>query len=291
MKHTPKGSIMTNIIHKLAVVSALTLAGAVHAASAPVDWNYTFDLQWVTGKDAAGNNITTFSTPDVAGDRGRKYVDSTLISWGATSGSDWVHSTRPEFSRSSILINQPHVTSSTPIVTNDGVVKANAFSHDNRIISGSFDSLKSTQLQLDITLNPADYGFSGTSFSWTKTFEVSFKETPNTTKDPWLDGDVFALTWEGTYSEQFTLDGYIYTFNYFDANLNLNPLATSACSAIGKTNCVGFVTAEGYITPVQFGFNVSAVPIPVPEPETYAMLLVGLGIVGAVAARRRRGYI
>ena len=27
---------------------------------------------------------------------------------------------------------------------------------------------------------------------------------------------------------------------------------------------------------------------PVPEPETYAMLLVGLGVMGAIAVRRRK---
>lgn len=33
--------------------------------------------------------------------------------------------------------------------------------------------------------------------------------------------------------------------------------------------------------------TVTSMPAPVPEPETYAMLLAGLGMVGAVARRRR----
>lgn len=36
------------------------------------------------------------------------------------------------------------------------------------------------------------------------------------------------------------------------------------------------------------GFTTYAVAAPVPEPETYAMLLAGLGIIGAVARRRAR---
>lgn len=36
------------------------------------------------------------------------------------------------------------------------------------------------------------------------------------------------------------------------------------------------------------GFTTYAVAAPVPEPETYAMLLAGLGIIGAVARRRTR---
>jgi hypothetical protein len=34
--------------------------------------------------------------------------------------------------------------------------------------------------------------------------------------------------------------------------------------------------------------NVSNIPTPVPEPETYAMMLAGLGVMTAVARRRRR---
>ncbi|MDR2208911.1 MAG: PEPxxWA-CTERM sorting domain-containing protein [Azoarcus sp.] len=34
--------------------------------------------------------------------------------------------------------------------------------------------------------------------------------------------------------------------------------------------------------------NVGATPTPIPEPETYAMMLAGLGLVGAVVRRRRK---
>jgi len=35
--------------------------------------------------------------------------------------------------------------------------------------------------------------------------------------------------------------------------------------------------------------NVGGSPPPIPEPETYAMMLAGLGLIGAVARRRRKG--
>ncbi|MFN3861817.1 MAG: FxDxF family PEP-CTERM protein [Roseateles sp.] len=38
------------------------------------------------------------------------------------------------------------------------------------------------------------------------------------------------------------------------------------------------------------GYNFSSAAAPVPEPETYALLAAGLGIVGFVAARRRRDF-
>ncbi|WP_229213455.1 MULTISPECIES: PEPxxWA-CTERM sorting domain-containing protein [unclassified Duganella] len=46
---------------------------------------------------------------------------------------------------------------------------------------------------------------------------------------------------------------------------------------------------EAVLTNVIFSFNQEALqapPLPVPEPQTYAMLLAGLGLVGATARRR-----
>ena len=36
------------------------------------------------------------------------------------------------------------------------------------------------------------------------------------------------------------------------------------------------------------GFNANELAPPIPEPEVYAMMLAGLGLVGAVARRRNR---
>jgi hypothetical protein len=44
-----------------------------------------------------------------------------------------------------------------------------------------------------------------------------------------------------------------------------------------------------YINPDGFSDYVTAAPVP--EPETYAMMLVGVGLVGAMAARRRRPMV
>jgi hypothetical protein len=56
----------------------------------------------------------------------------------------------------------------------------------------------------------------------------------------------------------------------------------------------GSQNADGY--PIDFEFyswavrdgDVASVTAPIPEPETYAMLLVGLGLLGVVARRRRK---
>ncbi|MCX9158305.1 FxDxF family PEP-CTERM protein [Niveibacterium sp. 24ML] len=48
---------------------------------------------------------------------------------------------------------------------------------------------------------------------------------------------------------------------------------------------LGFFGFGGGVTAVSFAAN--AIAAPVPEPETYAMLLAGLGMIGAIARRRR----
>lgn len=46
-----------------------------------------------------------------------------------------------------------------------------------------------------------------------------------------------------------------------------------------------FALAAG---PAGYSISASATAVPVPEPETYALMAAGLGVIGFVAARRRR---
>jgi hypothetical protein len=241
----------------------------VHAASAPTNWNYELDLKWV--KDSA----------DFTSGSGATRQNSSTVSWGYSGGVDGSVNKYgdPSYLRSSIVIDPTSVYSNSPLVTNGNAVDANAFTHYNNEIDGTFKTLTSVQLKLDITLTAID----GYEKSWTKTFDVYFNETPNLTGNSVTDGDIFAITWNGDYSETFTYDGYDYTFNYFETTSAISALSSTACAKVKQSNCVGFVTNESAKTPVEFAFNVQAVP----EPETYAMLLAGLGIVGMMARRRR----
>jgi hypothetical protein len=251
-------------------------AGAVHAATAPTDWDYELSLQWVSGSAnfSSGNGTQTKSL--------------STLGWGSALGANASISKNgnPEYLRSSIVID-PRIAYSggQTLVSNGASVDANAFTHYNNEIASHYASLESVQMKLDITLTALD----GHEISWTKTFDVYFKETSNSTGNAKLDGDIFSITWDGDYSKTFVYDGYEYTFNYFEETDFLNPLTQATCAQVKRgNNCVGFVTSESAKTPVDFGFNVTAVPVP--EPETYAMLLAGLGVIGAIA-RRRRGSI
>jgi hypothetical protein len=274
---------MTGTFRKLAIVSAMAFATTAQAA--PVDWNYQFNLQWVT------DSVTFEQSPySKLYDHGTTVVAPDLISWGYKKGSDLLHTSNANKARSSIYINPVLVAPTTAITSDGSLVPANAFVHKNDPIKGSFDSFSSATLKLNIILDPVDFGYTGSQFAWTQDFKVTFKETPNTTGTALGNADIFAISWDGDFSKTFTYDGYEYTFNYFDVNDKFTPLSLQAQALTGGANVVGFQTLEGQSTAVQFGFNITATAVAVPEPETYAMLLAGLGIIGVVA-RRRRSYI
>jgi len=264
---------------KAKILAASMLMVVASAASAdPIDFNYNTALQW-TGPQT----WTDGDTSQAPYDTGRHNVTQGVISWGASWGSDGVISpyNTPSSERSGLYIDP--VLATGTIVTDGAATNVNAFDHVNNIISAAFSTLESTQLQLDIQLWSPD----GTAIrTWTKTFQVYFSETPNNTGNNYLDADVFAITWDGSYSESFVYGDYEYTFNYFAPADAFTPLSQSACAAVNQTNCVGFITPEDQVTSIQFQFGVTAVAVP--EPETAVMLLAGLGILGMVARRRNR---
>ena len=157
------------------------------------------------------------------------------------------------------------------------------FTHYNNAIASTFKTLEHTQMTVSV-----DLLIPGTSLhplTFTKTFDVYFKETPNVAgMCAWgaCADDIFAIVSDTDFSSTFTYDGVTYMVSYFDTNSSLNPLSVGACKEVGITgSCYGFATNENGLTSVNFSISV------VPEPETYAMLLAGLGLVGFVARRRR----
>ncbi|MCC7099630.1 MAG: PEP-CTERM sorting domain-containing protein, partial [Rubrivivax sp.] len=120
----------------------------------------------------------------------------------------------------------------------------------------------------------------------------NFTETPNTSgscipEATSVCDDIFVLT-GGNLNQTFAYDGYTYFVSFLDMQSGpLTPLSPQACTAAGApVNCLGFWTAEGASETVDFGIVISSTPISVPEPGVLA--LVGLSLLGAAGASRRR---
>ena len=59
-------------------------------------------------------------------------------------------------------------------------------------------------------------------------------------------------------------------------------------STLGSINYTLRVAGSGSLTPLPYTGFISLAPVaPVPEPESYAMVLAGLGMMGAIVRRRR----
>lgn len=266
---------------KAAAIGALAAFAFSAQAAMVTQWSYSVATQWVT----SGVGAPTFSSGG-----GSQTVTSSMLSWGSSIGNadPALNSDRSGLK----ILNSPQNNTTGGLLTND-VLNPDlvaTFQHVNNSISGSYATLLTASVLTTITLTP--YAPSGSALApMPLTFNINFTETPNNgsciPEATSNCDDIFVLT-GGNLNQTFAYDGYTYFVSFLDMQSGpLTPLSPQACTAAGApVNCLGFWTAEGASETVDFGIVISSTPISVPEPGVLA--LVGLSLLGAAGASRRR---
>lgn len=272
---------MKKLLSVMAIACGALGASTAHAV--PVtQWTYNVNAAW-SGQSFNGNSGCFTTT-------------GTEISWGADvngatagCGTVTVGMTPATSARSGIFIlNTPQ----TGTITTGSLTPqpTNSYAHINNPISDSFSTLTTATVTTTLTLTPLSPPASSLDPD-TITFNINFAETPNIGVEncgfPSTSScdDIFVVTF-GALNNSFTYDGFEYFVSIVKTAGPIDPLPAATCAAAGAApGCLGFQTIEGARTQVDFGIVITSEPIQVPEPG--ALSLVGLGLLGAAAARRR----
>ncbi|MGM9480432.1 THxN family PEP-CTERM protein [Roseateles sp. NT4] len=254
----------------LAVASLFAASLGTARADIVTQWNYSISSSWTAATGAAG-------------------VGTSTLQWGTSTGSG----------QSSLELFSP-TGSSNPITTYIGGGAAptaywadgGSVTHNNKPITGS--TLTAATLTATLSLQAITPSYPGPGAMSPLDINIAFAETPNSgtcavSTSPTPCNDIFVLL-SGLPNQNFVFEGETYFLNLFPSSAgSFSVLEASACLAAGQAaGCIGFTTVEGQATNVPFSFTISTQALKLPEPG--ALSLVGLAVLGAAAAgRRRRG--
>lgn len=250
------------LLARLGLAAATALAvGAASAAPVPA-WDYSVTSEFTAATFTAGAGCTQQT--------------ATLITWGSNP------CTMPQAGVSGIGISNTPQLGVLP--TNGPAQPANTYTHSNFVINTR--SLTSATIHATLGLSIAGSGLPMEFFS--ADYTVRFAETDNSAPctvvgSPIPCNDIWVL--EGSLNNSFVFGGDQYFFSFF-ASPALASLPATVCARAGAApGCIGFTTVENQANEVDFLMAITSEPISVPEPSSLALL--GVGLLGFVALRRR----
>lgn len=216
----------------------------------------------------------------VLGTLGSGFAEASTITWGAAQNS----AAYTDVVTQGTLVQAVNATNVSGTTTINGVVFSNS---DATLVNGAgtgFLSNHSSQnAGYDSLLNSLDWG-NGVSTS-IQIGSGNLVAGKNYLVEVWYT-DVRNATYAQrnmTFSDGV---GHSVTLNASGAN-GLGQFVTGTFTASSATQTLGLQT-NGFGNAHINGWQVRDITAPVPEPETYAMFLAGLGIMGAVARRRKK---
>lgn len=261
-----RNSRLKSLLNRLGLVAATALVASAASAAPIPSWDYIVSSQFV-------DPVTTFTSGG-----GCTSFGAASITWGGCPSGP------PGPGRSGIGISntpQPGV-----LLTNGAAQPANTYTHTNNVVADGNATLRVATIQATLQLRPT-----GTVpyAEFVADYTVLFAETPNAAPCAAASppnnpcNDIWVL--QGSLNNSFTFGGDEYFFSFFAAPA-LASLPSGVCTAAGAApGCIGFTTVEGQPNAVNFMMAITSEPISVPEPSSLALL--GIGLLGFVALRRR----
>lgn len=270
---------LTEIKMRKSLIAATLAIGTLLAPAAQAalvtEWDWTVTSAWTGAVYTAADGVNDGTTVTSANE----------LSWGGTSA--YTDTTAPyQTARSALVISDSPASSPPTMVTNSLIpVATNTFTHYNNTIDFAFRTLVTATLDTTLQLQPNTPPgplFPPDTISFGIRFIETLNETPCFAGSLTTCDDIFVIEL-GDLNQQFFYDGFTYQVSIVSLLGGFLGLSDAAClQANAGLGCVGFQTQEGEANVERFGLLISTVP----EPGVLA--LMGLGLLGLAATRRRR---